>query len=124
VVYGDQRESAGVGQSLRGRNPDEERPDQTRPRRDRHTAHFVERNTSVRERLLHYPVEALEMGAGGDLGDYATVARMLRLRVYYVRERPAAVRFHDRSAGVITGGFDGQDHGLFIAFRRIDETLH
>ena len=119
VVYGDQRESAGVGESLRGRDPDEEGPDQTRPRRDRDAAHFVERDISVRERLPHYPVEAFEVGAGGDLGDDATVARVLRLRVDDVREGAPPVGLHDRSAGVVTGGFDGQDHGLFIAFGRV-----
>src|SRR5215204_3303911 len=62
------------------------------------------------------------MGAGGYLGDHAAVAGVLCLRVYDVREGLASVGFHDRGAGVVTGGFDGQDHGLFIAFGRIEET--
>jgi hypothetical protein len=41
-----------------------------------------------------------------------------------VGEGLAAVGFDDGGAGIVTGGLYGQDHGLFIAFRRIDGTLH
>jgi hypothetical protein len=39
-----------------------------------------------------------------------------------VREGLAAVRFDDGGAGVVAGGLYGKDHGLFIAFRRIEGT--
>src|SRR5215208_3823842 len=63
------------------------------------------------------------MGAGGDLGDDAAVARVLRLRVDDVRESTPPVGLDDRSTGVVTGGLEGQDHVLFIAFGRIEGTL-
>ena len=64
------------------------------------------------------------MGAGGDLGDDAAVARVLRLRVDDVGEGLAAVRIHDRGARVVAGRLYRQDHGLFIAFGRVEGTLH
>jgi hypothetical protein len=121
VVYGDQREPAGVGKSFRGRDTNEERPDQTRLYRYGDAANLIESDLSVRQRLLHNPIQAFEMGAGGDLGNHAAVARVLRLRVDHVREGLAAVGLDDRSAGVITRRFDGQNHGSFIALRRAIE---
>jgi hypothetical protein len=59
------------------------------------------------------------MGAGGDLGDDAAEARVLRLRVDDVREGHAARRIHDRGARVVTGCLYRQDHDVFIAFRRV-----
>jgi hypothetical protein len=49
VVHGDEREGAGVGQSLRRRDPDEEGPDQTRPYRHSDAADFIERDLGVRQ---------------------------------------------------------------------------
>jgi len=63
-------------------------------------------------------LEALEVGAGGYLGDHAAVARVLGLGVDDVRERPAPVGLDDRGAGVVARGLYGQDHGMFIAPHR------
>ena len=57
------------------------------------------------------------MGAGGDLGDDAAVARVLGLGVDDVGEGATPVGFHDRRAGVVAGGLYSEDHGSFIAFR-------
>jgi hypothetical protein len=39
-----------------------------------------------------------------------------------VREGLSAFRIHDRGARVVAGCLYGQDHGLFRAFGRVEET--
>jgi hypothetical protein len=90
VVHRGERQLTSVCESFGCRDTDEESPDQTRTHRDGYTGYIVERHAGVGERLLYDAVEAFEVGAGGDLGDDAAVAGVLRLGVDDVGERAAA----------------------------------
>jgi hypothetical protein len=77
--------------------------------------HLLQGYACVGERPLHYAIEAFEVGTGGNLGNDATVAFMLRLRVDNIGEGPTTGGVEDGGAGVVARSFDGQDHSFILA---------
>ena len=76
MVDGDEREAPRPREGLRGRDPDEERPDQSRPLRDAYPVHVPERGPCVVERGADHGGHELEVPPGGDLRHDTAVARM------------------------------------------------
>ena len=76
VVDGDERQAAAVGQGLGGREPDEQRADQSRSLRDRDGIHIGERRPRVGERGLDDGHDELEVAPRRDLGHDAAEARV------------------------------------------------
>jgi hypothetical protein len=106
VVYRGKREFMGISEAFGGRNPNEESPDQTRTYRHGYTGYLVQGYVRVGECLLYDAVKTFQVGAGGDLGDDATVTFVLRLGMNYVGEGAASLLVEDSRAGVVAGGFD------------------
>ena len=115
VVHGDQGKLSCEGKALGRREADEESADEARAYRDGDAAHLIEIRPRIGERPLHDAVQAFEVRAGGDLGYYATVAFVLRLGVYDVREGATPLLVEDGGAGIIAGGFYCEDHAVFIS---------
>ena len=64
VVHRREGQPASERDPLRGREPDEERPDQPRPRRHGHEVDVVERRAGLGEGLPHDRRDELEMPSG------------------------------------------------------------
>jgi hypothetical protein len=76
MVDRDERQPPRPGQGLCGRDPDEQRADETRSLRDGDPVDVVERGSRVFERTPHGGEQQLEMMARRDLRDDAAVARV------------------------------------------------
>ena len=105
-----ERQPARIRQRLAGREPDEQRPDQPRPLRDRERGDVAERHPGLGERGLDDRNDELEVPPRGDLGHDPAEARMqLVLRRPDARAHLAVAR-HDGGAGVVAGGLEREDH--------------
>ena len=111
VVDPDKRPALGRGQRLRGRDADEQRPDQPGPAGDRERVDLVEGRAGVSERRVDDGVDQLEVVARGDLGHDPTEPLVgARLRRDHVRSDRRPV--DDRRAGVVARRLDRQDHAV------------
>ena len=91
VIDRDQRQAAGGGDRLRGRDADQEGADQPRPDRDRDRLDLVERHPGLLQRGADDRRRQLQVMARGDLGDDAAEARVGGgLRGDHVGEDPPA----------------------------------
>ena len=110
VVDGDEREPARPRDRLRGREADEQRPDQPRPLRDRDAVDVVERDARLPERLAQHRHDQLEVTARGDLRDDAAEARVeLGLRGDDAGA-DGPVLLDEGRGRLVAGGLDPEDH--------------
>ena len=109
MVDAEQRNAACEGEGLRGREADEQRPDQARPRRGRDEPDFGQSHSGLRERLLEHRGQVLQMRAGRQLRHDAAVARVRpHLRGDDVgSDRPVVAEYGHR--GLVAGGLDAED---------------
>jgi hypothetical protein len=97
-----------LGRHDAGQNP----ADQPRPRRDGDRIDGPKRDTGRLQRGLHRAVQALGMGAGGDLRDDAAILGMkLRLADHDRRQdlRRLARSVQHRSGGIVATRFQSED---------------
>ena len=109
VVDGDERQAARPRESLRGRQADEERTDQSRALGDGDTIDVLEARVRLRECLADYRRDQLEMAARRDLGHDAAVGRVqLRLRGDDAGA-DLAVAGDERRRGLVATRLDAED---------------
>jgi hypothetical protein len=109
VVDGHERQPAGGGERLGGRDTDQQGADQTRPLGDGHALDVVEGGAGAGERVIDDGVDELEVVARRDLRHHAAEARVHALRGDDVRA-DLARGGDDGGAGVVAGGLDREDH--------------
>ena len=109
VVDRHERESAGGGERLRGRDADEQRADQPRALRHGDLLDVVERGAGAVERVVDDRVDELEVVARGDLRDDAAEARVHALGGDDVGEQIALIG-DDGGARVVARRLDREDH--------------
>src|SRR6185312_12948371 len=108
VIDRDQRQPAGGGDRLRGRDPDQEGADQPGPGGGGDRLDVVQSHPGLAERRLDHRGGQLQVVAGGDLGDDAAEARVGGgLRGDHVGEDAPAVEHG--GAGVVAGRLDGEE---------------
>src|SRR3990172_3794502 len=109
MVDADQREPPDVGEGLRHRAADEERPDEARPLGHRDGLQIGEGDPGVTERLLDDRDDDLEVAPRRQLGHHAAVGRVdLVLGGHDGGQDLRAVR-QDRRRRLVAGGLDPQD---------------
>ena len=112
VIHRHERQLAGGGKSLRGRQAHQQRADQAGTARDGNGVDVVEPSLGALERVRGDGIHEFQVVARGDLGDHAAVARMQQsLGRDHVR-RNLAVTAHDRCARVVAARLEGEDHAV------------
>ena len=109
VVDGGERQPAGGGERLGGRDADQQRADQPRALGDRYELDVVEGGLRAGERVVDDGVDELEVVARGDLRHDAAEAVVHPLARDHVRADLAGSG-DDRGAGVVAGGLEREDH--------------
>src|SRR5258706_4585041 len=114
VVHADQRFGQGPGEGLGGGYADEETADQAGAVSDGDGVDVIDIAVCGGQRLAQDGEDVFDVGAAGDLGDYASVLGVeFDLAGDDVGAHDAAV-FDDGCAGFVAGGFDAEDaHYLF-----------
>ena len=117
VVHGNQRLSGGETEPFCKIDPDEQRADQSRPRRDGDGIHSLDRLARVGKSLCGDLVDLFDVTARGDLRHDAAVEPMLGdLGIDDARQHAPSV-LDDGGGGLVAGRFDGKN------FQRVKRLL-
>ena len=123
VVDRRERQFVGGGEALRGRDPDEQRRDQTGPARDRDHVEVGERRAGARERVVDDVADQVEMVTRRDLGHDPAVAVVDALGGDHVRADLAVVG-DDRRARVVTARLEREDHPDALGVDAVSAVRH
>lgn len=119
VVHADDRHAPGIAQRAGEAGADQQRANQTRPGGIGNPVNGLSRQPGLGQGVVNHRQQALNVLAGGELGDDAAVLRVQRDLAEDAVGEQALMAVVEGDRGLVAGGFDAEDqHGpRFLIFR-------